>query len=117
MDEKRTHERHALATQTHFRILPPATDVSALNTIRDFLKVTTWLTANAVLAASIIVSFTYHVFGRCSNQSLTGCDTQTLYLIAKLVVLLVNFFFVALHMISATKFLLNVEFMLNTRGA
>jgi hypothetical protein len=35
------------------------TDVSALNTLRDFLKVTSWLTANAVLAASILVTFTY----------------------------------------------------------
>lgn len=74
--------------------------MSALNTLRDFLKITCWLTANAVLAASILVSFTYHVFGRCGDQSLSSCDARTLYLIAQLIVLITNFFFVALHMIS-----------------
>jgi hypothetical protein len=129
-------------------------DVAAMNTIRDFLKVTSWLTANAVLAASILVTFTYtaseasnriessradsacpsralpkqthrtpnplcpalppfppfpfppqhptrQIFStHCGNQSLSGCDPRTLYLVAQLVVLIVNFFFVALHMLT-----------------
>lgn len=53
-----------------------------------------------MLAASILVTFTYQVFSNCEGQSLSGCDPRSVYLVTQLVVLIVNFFFIALHMLT-----------------
>ncbi|GAB5034679.1 Hypothetical protein NocV09_02001280 [Nannochloropsis oceanica] len=90
-------------------------NIAAINSMRDFSKITMFLAANSTLAASILVTFAYQVFSRCPNMSLSGCSSETLYLTAQLVVLIVNFFFIIIHMLMATRFALNVEFMLNTK--
>ncbi len=36
-------------------------DIAAINTIRDFSKITMFMAANGVLAASILVTFAYSV--------------------------------------------------------
>ncbi|TFJ82695.1 hypothetical protein NSK_006119 [Nannochloropsis salina CCMP1776] len=90
-------------------------ELAPLNTLRDFGKISLFLAANATLAASIIVTFAYQIFNRCPNQSLSGCGPDNLYLVAQLVVLIVNFFFVIIHMLMATRFIMNCEFMLNVK--
>lgn len=40
------------------------------------------------------------VFSHCEGQSLSGCDPRSVYLVTQLVVLIVSFFFIALHMLT-----------------
>jgi len=78
-------------------------DVTYINTLRDFARVTTFLASTAMVFASLIATLSFQQLDQCKNMRLVDCDPHVVYVLGQLLALVVHFFLVFVSMIQATR--------------